>query len=216
MRSEATTSQKWSPCDFPTTLCMLSCGYSLHIDGAMVSKNVHCFCLETALFGKFFGHMCKEKICVPAIPSGGWLYAVRRNFFPPPPWPPGINSNHPDSTTTIGGALGIKSNHPDSAATIGGAPGINSNHPQPTSNIRHKKFPVPKPFREQLSRRRVNPPPSQTPPPLRDSFLCRPSEVLQITGMSYVPKVEHGPDPWGSTDKMLMLASFEEKYKDFM
>ena len=52
--------------------------------------NVHYFCFETALFGKIFGHMCKEKICVPPPPSGGWLR--RKNcmpfpgiFFPPPP-----------------------------------------------------------------------------------------------------------------------------------
>ena len=37
--------------------------------------NVHYFCLETALFGKTFGHMCKEKFCVP----------------PPPPHPPGVD-----------------------------------------------------------------------------------------------------------------------------
>ena len=45
-------------------------------------------------------------------------------------------------------------------------PGINSNHPQPTSNPGQKTFRClsRKPFKEQLSRRRVNPP-LQTPPP---------------------------------------------------
>ena len=43
--------------------------------------------------------------------------------------------------------------------TIRRPPGINSNHPQPTSNIGQKEFPVLKPFKEQLSRRRVTPPP---------------------------------------------------------
>ena len=54
-------------------------------------------------------------------------------------------------------------------ATIQRAPGINSNHPQPTSNMGQKFFLVLKPFKEQLSRRRVNPPPPPTttynPPP---------------------------------------------------
>ena len=44
-------------------------------------------------------------------------------------------------------------------------PGINSNHPQPTSNLGQKNFPVPKPFKEQLSRREVNPRPAEPPPP---------------------------------------------------
>ena len=44
--------------------------------------NVHYFCFETALFGKIFGHMCKEKICVPPPPSGGWLR--RKNCMPFP------------------------------------------------------------------------------------------------------------------------------------
>ena len=52
--------------------------------------NVHYFCFETALFGKIFGHMCKEKICVPPPTLRGLtaqkkLYAVSRNFFSTPP-----------------------------------------------------------------------------------------------------------------------------------
>ena len=52
--------------------------------------------------------------------------------------------------------------HQESTATIQKPPGINSNHPQPTSNIGQNFFPVPKPFKEQLSRRRVTP---RVPPP---------------------------------------------------
>ena len=62
--------------------------------------------------------------------------------------------------------------HQQLTASIQKAPRINSNHPQPTSNIRQKFFPVPKPFKEQLSMRRVNPPPSNVPmhvcPPPKD------------------------------------------------
>ena len=53
--------------------------------------NVHYFCLETALFGKIFGHLCEEKICVPPPPTlrglaaQKKLYAVPMNFFHPPP-----------------------------------------------------------------------------------------------------------------------------------
>ena len=52
-------------------------------------------------------------------------------------------------------------------------PGIN--HPQPTSNIGQKFFPVPKPFKDPLSRRRVNPPP---PPPLQ--CVSASSEVTEV------------------------------------
>ena len=64
--------------------------------------------------------------------------------------------------------------HQESVATIQRAPGNNSTHPESRRNQqqpftahhqhRPKNFLVPKPFMEQLSRRRVNPPP-QTPPP---------------------------------------------------
>ena len=53
--------------------------------------NVHYFCLETTLFGKIFGHMCKEKICVPPPPptlrrlaAQKKLYAIPRNLFSTP------------------------------------------------------------------------------------------------------------------------------------
>ena len=53
--------------------------------------NVHYFCLETAFFGKIFGHLCKEKICVPPTPpilqgsaAQKKLYAVPRTFFSAP------------------------------------------------------------------------------------------------------------------------------------
>ena len=57
------------------------------------------------------------------------------------------------------------------------------NHPQPTSNVGQKFFPVPKPFKEQLSRRRVNPPPQpplpvQTPPPLHSNACLPPPPPL--------------------------------------
>ena len=50
--------------------------------------NVHCFCLETDLFRKIFGQMCKGKIVYPPPSSGGWLREKSCMLFPglaPPP-----------------------------------------------------------------------------------------------------------------------------------
>ena len=81
--------------------------------------NVHYFCFETALFGKIFGHMCKEKLCVPPPPpSGGWLR--RKNCMPfpgilfhPPPlhangWrmSSGLEALNRDHWEGLGGVLG--------------------------------------------------------------------------------------------------------------
>ena len=65
--------------------------------------------------------------------------------------------------------------HQKLTATIQRAPGINSNHPEATKNqqqpstahqqYRPKTFAVLKPFKEQLSRRRVTPLPLFNPPP---------------------------------------------------
>ena len=82
---------------------------------------------------------------------------------------PGINGNHLGSTEST-------SFYQFLPAFIQKAPRINSNHPEATRNqqqpstahqqSRPKKIPLPKPFKEQLSRRRVKPPPPpQTPPP---------------------------------------------------
>ena len=72
--------------------------------------------------------------------------------------------------------------HQESTATIQRPPGINSNHPQPTSNIDEKNFPVLKPFKEQLSRRRVNPPSPQTPPPVQPNPTPPPPPLQCVSG----------------------------------
>ena len=52
------------------------------------------FFLETALFGKIFGHMCKGKICVSPHPPGVGCtektVCLSQEFFSSPP-PPGHN-----------------------------------------------------------------------------------------------------------------------------